>query len=83
MLMIVLTRRSCRISPLLVTSLSILSYKSSKEITFRLIIVCCIYTYQSALRRAFAWKTGNKIHFAVSRNSALRVRHNNDVIYYI
>ena len=39
MLMIVLMRRSCRISPLLVTSLSTLSYKSSKEITFRLIIV--------------------------------------------
>ena len=39
MLMIVLMRRSCRISPLLVTSLSTLNYKSSKEITFRLIII--------------------------------------------
>ena len=38
---------------------------------------------QSALRRAFAWKTGNDMHCAVSRNSALRVRHNDDVICYI
>ena len=44
MLMIALTRRSCQISPLLVTSLSTLSYKSSKKITFRLIIVYC-FTY--------------------------------------
>ena len=51
-----------------------------KLTTMSIIIVLpfvCIKT------RAFAWKTGNNMHFAVSRNSALSVRHSNDVIYYI
>ena len=36
---------------------------------------------QSELRHAFAWKTGNEMHFVVLRNSALCMCHN-DVIYY-
>ena len=42
---------------------------------------CYLKTSQSALRRTFAWKTGNNVHCAVSRNSTLRVHHD-DVIYY-